>query len=185
MRTTRALTDCPSVRLIVINRTGGLTRLRTLYRRLTLAGISLLPFIPHRTLPSVLTTTSIALVLRGHKIINFGVPSGARMLLTDNHPVVTSIPRRKSSTRTVQTDKNKLIMRPRRPSTLTRNVLSLCRRPRQTRRLTLRKQHCTLRRCSFGHTLSHCRSLFCALTASHQVIRRPTGTTLTFKSDRG
>lgn len=163
LHTAQALTKYGDIHFVIVGETGQLKALAQLRQKLSLANVSLLPFVPRPELPDMLAAADVGLILQKRNMVGFNMPSKTQVLLASGRPIVASVPIQGAAAQTVLKSGGGIVVEPENPTALAAGILELYHHPHKAELLGHQGRLYAVENLAFQQGLDRYQTLFEAL----------------------
>lgn len=129
------LRHIPDIIFVIVGEKNALGDLEKIREKHKVGNVLLLPFIPRKKLPEMLSAADVGLVLQKKNVTQFNLPSKIPVILASGRPIVASVPDTGTAMKVVKESGGGVVVPPEDPQALADAVLDLYQNPKKTQTL--------------------------------------------------
>lgn len=157
------LRHIPDIAIVIVGEEKALQHLKLYCDTCKASNVILLPLQPRSTLPEMLASADIGLVIQKQNVISFNMPSKIQVLLASGRAIVASVPANGPAARAVQQSGGGLVIPPENPGILAATILELYENPNRVKDLGENSRKYAINHYSFEQALDRYEKLFAAV----------------------
>lgn len=152
--------------LAIATKKEALENLEKIRQEISANNVRLLEFQPRETLPEMLATADILLVLQNRKVTNFNMPSKIPVYLASGRAIVASVPLNGTAATAVERSGGGVVVEPENKEALATKILELYENPHELKRLGDRGREYAVEHYALNKAITKYEKLFEKLVAS-------------------